>query len=170
MKQGLAIMILMFCSQAFAEPSIFGMEIGSMTESQLQSQYKVKPSGTNRYTQGNMYSVPVESIDFDGLKSLQITFSKEGTLLVVLTKLPKTKFDYINGMLKKKYTLVSETIPFVGNKEVVYRESETLILLLAPHLSSEMTMIYTNEALYNEVQRQRDAAERQTQKSEASQL
>ncbi|MBN3495723.1 hypothetical protein [Vibrio neptunius] len=170
MKQGLAIALLMICSQAFAEPSIFGMEIGSMTESQLQSQYKVEPLVTNRYTQGNMYSVPVESIDFDGLKSLEVTFSKEGTLLVVLAKLPQAKFDYINGMLKKKYTLVRETIPYVGNKEVVYRESETLIILLAPHLSSEMTMIYTNEALYNEVQRQRDAAERQTQKSEASQL
>jgi hypothetical protein len=160
----------MFCSQAFAEPSIFGMEIGSMTESQLQSQYKVEPSGTNRYTQGNMYSVPVESIDFDGLKSLQVIFSKEGTLLAVLAKLPQTKFDYINGLLKKKYTLVKSNIPFVGDKEVGYRESETLIILLAPHLSFEMTMIYTNEALFNDFQRQRDAEERQTQKSEASQL
>ncbi|WP_425628634.1 hypothetical protein [Vibrio neptunius] len=170
MKQGLAIALLMICSQAFAEPSIFGMEIGSMTESQLQSQYKVEPFGTNRYTQGNMYSVPVESIDFDGLKSLEVMFSKEGTLLAVLAKLPQTKFDYINGLLKKKYKLVQENIPYVGNKEVLYRESETLIFLDAPHLSSEMTMIYTNEAGHNDMVKQRDAAERQTQKSEASQL
>jgi hypothetical protein len=160
----------MFCSQAFAEPSIFGMEIGSMTESQLQSQYKVELLGTNHYTQGNMYSVPVESIDFDGLKSLQVTFSKDGTLLIVLTKLPKTKFDYINGMLKKKYTLVRETVPYVGNKYVVYLEGETLIFLDAPHLSFEMELIYINEALYNDMVKQRDEAESQTQKSEASQL
>lgn len=161
---------MLVSSSAFADPSIFGMEIGKMTESELQSTYNVSYAGINKYSNGNMYSIPAGSISFEGVKEVTTIFSEDGKLLAVLTTLPKNKFDYLKGILDGKYRLMSQQIPFVGNKKVTYRDGATEISLAAPHMSFDMSMNYIHDDLMQAFNRQSRAEARQKQQNEASQL
>ena len=70
-----------------------------MTEKDLKSAYSVNHAGTNKYSKGNMYSVPVSSINFEGLKEVTTIFSIDEKLVAVLTTLPKSKFNYLNKVI-----------------------------------------------------------------------
>lgn len=170
MKKGIALTLMLLSSSVFADPTIFSMELGKMTEKELKSKYNVNHTGTNKYSNGNMYSVPVSSISFDGLKKVTTIFSKDGKLVAVSTTWPKSKFDYLNKTLSDKYKLVSQQIPFVGNKKATYRDGATEILLDAPHMSFDMTMDYVNDDLMQAFNRQSQAESRQKKQKEAAQL
>lgn len=170
MKKGIALAISLFSSFAFADPTVFGMELGEMTENELKAKYNVSHTGTNKYSNGNMYSVPASSIDFQGLKEITAIFSTDEKLVAVLTTLPKNKFDYLNQALSGKYKLVSQQIPFVGNKSATYRDGSTEITLEAPHLSFDMSMNYINDDLMRAFKQQSEAEARQKKQNETSQL
>ena len=170
MKKGIALAISLFSSAVIADPTIFNMELGRTTESQLRSMYKVKHAGINKYSGGNMYSVPASAIKFDGLQEVTAIFDAKGVLIGVLTTLPKSKFDYLNQALSGKYKRVSQSIPFVGNKSVKYRDGGTEITLDAPHMSFEMSMNYIRDDLMQAFRKQSDEEGRQKQQSESSQL
>lgn len=170
MKKGIALAIALLSSSAFADPTIFGMELGAMTEKDLKAKYNVSHTGTNKYSSGNMYSIPVSSIDFQGLKEVTTIFSSDGKLVAVLTTLPKNKFDYLNQALSGKYKLVNQKVPFVGNKAATYRDGATEITLEAPHMSFDISMNYINDELMRAFKQQSEAEARQKQQNEASQL
>ncbi|MFT5759698.1 MAG: hypothetical protein ACI9LM_004465 [Alteromonadaceae bacterium] len=170
MKKGIALVLAMLSSSVLADPAIFGMELGEMTEKDLKSKYSVNHTGTNKYSNGNMYSVPVSSINFEGLKEVTTIFNTEGKLVAVLTSLPKNKFNYLNETLGGKYKLISQKIPFVGNKKATYRDGETEITLNAPHMGFDMSMNYVNDDLMQAFNRQSQAETRKKQQSESSQL
>ncbi|KKO47929.1 hypothetical protein VT06_14155 [Arsukibacterium sp. MJ3] len=170
MKKGIALALSLLSSAVFADPVIFGMELGKTTEEQFKTMYNATRSGTNKYSNGNMYSVPVSAINFEGLQDVTAIFGTDGKLLAVLTTLPKSKFEYLHGTLGKKYTLENQNIPFVGNKSASYRNGATKITLDAPHMSFEMSMNYIRDDLMKKFN-QESQAENQKQKStEASQL
>ncbi len=170
MKKGIALAISLISASAFADPTIFFFFLGKMTENQLKAKYNISHTGTNKYSSGNMYSVPTSSIDFQGLKEVTTIFSTNGKLVAVLTTLPKSKFDYLNQVLSSKYKLLNQQIPFVGNKSATYRDGATEITLEAPHMSFDMSMNYINDDLMRAYKQQSEAEARQKQKSEASQL
>ena len=62
---------------------------------------------------------------------------------MTLPKSVKPTFE----MLRKKYTLVSKQIPFVGDSSARFSQGASVILLDAPHLSFEMTLSYLSETL-----------------------
>lgn len=160
----------MWSSILFADPVIFGMELGKTTESEIKSSYAASYQGMNKYSQGNMYSIPTSKIDFDGLQEVTTVFNQKGELIAVLTTLPKSKFDYIKNALDGKYKRVSQKIPFVGNKSVTYRDGSTEIELNAPHMSFEMSMNYIQDELMTSFNRQSKAEEEQKRSRDASQL
>lgn len=170
MKKGIALALAMLSSSVFADPTIFGMELGKMTEKDLKAMYNVNHTGTNKYSNGNMYSVPVSSINFEGLKEVTTIFSTDGKLVAVLTSLPKSKFDYLNKALGGKYKLVSQKIPFVGDKKASYRDGATEITLDAPHMGFVMSMNYIRDDLMQAFNRQSQAEAQKKQQNEASQL
>lgn len=170
MKKGIALALAMLSSSVFADPTIFGMELGKMTEKDLKAMYNVNHTGTNKYSNGNMYSVPVSSINFEGLKEVTTIFSTDGKLVAVLTSLPKSKFDYLNKTLGGKYKLVSQKIPFVGDKKASYRDGATEITLDAPHMGFVMSMNYIRDDLMQAFDRQSQAEAQKKQQNEASQL
>lgn len=170
MKKGIALALAMLSSSIFADPAIFGMELGKMTEKDLKAMYNVNHTGINKYSNGNMYSVPVSSINFEGLKEVTTIFSTDGKLVAVLTSLPKSKFDYLNKTLGGKYKLVSQKIPFVGDKKASYRDGATEITLDAPHMGFVMSMNYIRDDLMQAFNRQSQAEAQKKQQNEASQL
>src|SRR5690554_4090514 len=148
MKNKLFVLVFLFVSHgALANPSVFGLSINKTSVEELKSEYSVKYSGVNKYSGGEMYDIPKGQIAFDGLNKVTTIFSKDGILLAVLAEFPKHKFDYLNSFLSNKYSLVSQKIPFVGNKSATYRDGQTEIELNAPHMSFEMSLNYIHEEL-----------------------
>ncbi|WP_201746220.1 hypothetical protein [Veronia nyctiphanis] len=145
MKKKVGLSLMLLSSSVFAIPTIFEMELGKMTEKELKSIYNVKHAGTNKYNNGNMYSIPVSSFNVEGLKEVTTVFNTDGKLVAVLSTLPQSKFDELNKSLSESYKLFIEKIPFMGNKKVVYRDGEREISLEAPFMSFEMSMNYIND-------------------------
>ena len=143
MKKEFIFATLLFSASAIADPTMFG---------------------------GNMYSIPVSSIDFEGLSEVATIFSADGKLVAVLATLPKDKFDYLNQVLSGKYKMINEQIPFVGNKSATYRDGGAEITLQAPHMSFEMSMNYINDDLMRALKQKSENEQRQKRQSEASQL
>lgn len=168
--KGMAFTVSLMSAHVFADPSIFGLELGKTTEQQLKAMYDVQPKGMNKYSSGNMYSVPESSIDFDGLQEVTTIFDRKGVLIAVLTNFPKSKFSYLNQAIGGKYKLIDQNIPFVGNKSVIYRDGATEISLDAPHMSFTMSMNYIRDDFMRTYNEQSEAEKRQKQASESSQL
>ncbi|AGH81187.1 hypothetical protein PCNPT3_06235 [Psychromonas sp. CNPT3] len=170
MNKIIALTLLLLSSSVFANTTIFGMELGVMSEKNLKSKYNVRHTGTNKYTNGNMYSIPVSSIKFSDLKEVIVIFSANGKLEAVLTTFPKNKFNYLNSSIGKKYKLISQRIPFVGNKKVTYRDGSIEITLEAPHMNFNMSMNYISDNFTQAFNRKSRAETREKQESESSQL
>lgn len=170
MRKGVALAILLFSSAALADPSVFKMELGKTTETQLKSMYQTHHKGVNKYSDGNMYSIPTSAINFDGLQEVTVIFDAKGVLVAVLTTLPKSKFEYLNQTLGGKYQRVSQNIPFVGNKSATYRDGGTEITLDAPHMSFDMSMNYIRDDFMRVFNERTESERRKKQQSEASQL
>ncbi|NAW67161.1 hypothetical protein, partial [Photobacterium halotolerans] len=125
----LIILLSVFHTPVFANPTIFGLTIGQTAESDLKAKYNVQQTGQNKYSMGNMYRISSQAISFEGLQNVTAIFNQSGKLVAVLTDFPKSKFDYLNQTVGKKYTLISQQIPFVGNKSATYRDGDTEITL-----------------------------------------
>jgi hypothetical protein len=147
MKKAIILGLSLISSIAIADPVVFGLRIGKTTESELKKLYKVSSTGTNKYSKGNMYSIPLSSIDFEGLQEVITIFDIDGTLAAVLTTLPKDKFNDVNGVLKAKYRLVNQVVPFLGDKFAKYRDGATEISIAAPHMSFDMSVNYIRDDL-----------------------
>lgn len=170
MKKSVALALAFFSSACIADPSVFGMELNKMTESELKAKYNIHYEGINKFSNGNSYSVPASSIDFQGLKEVTTIFDDKRILVAVLTTLPKKKFDYLFQALNGKYTLVNKKIPFVGNKTATYQDGSTEITLSAPHMSFNMSMNYITKDFMKTYTQITEAESHQKQQKETSQL
>lgn len=153
-----------------ADPAPFGMALGKMSVMEFTKQFKSEYKGVNKYSNGDMFDVPAESLNFDGLQSVTAIFDDHEKLVAVLTEFPKSRFSTLNSMMKSKYHLVRQNIPFVGDTSAVYRDGKTDITLDAPHMSFTMTVNYVNEHFqkaYDRIQTQEQQAKK---KRESNQL
>lgn len=170
MKKLLVSALAFISHSVLADPTVFNMELGKTSENEVKEMYSVVAAGKNYYSNGNFYNIPTHQIDFDGLKNVQVIFDNKGVLVAVLTNLHKSKFDYLNSILSKKYKLVKKEIPFVGNKLVKFRDGGTEIILDAPHLSFEMDMLYIRSDFFKKYQQKSTQDKNSKKNSEASQL
>lgn len=130
-------------SSAYADTSVFGMTLGKTTLDDFRKEYPsaVKKEVTE-LTDEVIYSVPVNELNFDGLKSDHFVFSQDNKLTAIILEIDKRRFDKIHALLSKKYNVSTKDIPFVGDKFVKYKSGEDVIGLNSPHLSFEMTLVY----------------------------
>ena len=85
MKYLFAILFIFGCLPTFAETTIFSLELGKTSEGEMKEKYRVSSLGINKWNNGNMYSIPTQSINFSGLNEVQVIFNKENILVGVLT-------------------------------------------------------------------------------------
>ncbi|PSU11802.1 hypothetical protein C9J03_11740 [Photobacterium gaetbulicola] len=170
MKKILFILLSLFSTSLLADPTVFGLTIGKTTISQLKNTYSVNYSGQNKYSLGDMYEIPRGQINFDGIGAVTAIFDSSNTLVAVLSEFPKSKFDYLNSAIAKKYTLMNKKIPFVGDKSATYQSGNTEITLSAPHMSFQMSMNYIHTDLLKAYNKQSKAEEKQKQEQESSML
>lgn len=166
----IALFTLLISNVALADPTVFGLTISKTKVEDLKNKYSVTYTGQNKFSNGDMYDIATGQIGFDGLNSCTVIFSKEGVLIAVLTGFPKSKFDYLKSSLSNKYQLVSQKIPFVGDKSAKYRDGNTEIDLNAPHMSFELTMNYIHTDLLRAFNNQSIIEQRAKEKKESSML
>ena len=153
-----------------ANPAPFGLQIGAATIDDVRQNYSAMRTGINRYSGGEMYELEVSRIAMEGLREATVIFSRDGTLLAVLTTLDKSRFDFLFAGLRSKYQLVSQDIPFVGSKRATFMDGNTVIELDAPHLSFQMTMNYIDEDLLRLFEYESTAERERQEASEIDQL
>ncbi|WP_022855671.1 hypothetical protein [Thermodesulfobacterium thermophilum] len=157
---------------ASGDPSPLGLTIGKATIADLKAKYSVKSKGINAYSRGEMYEVDTTNIDIEGLSSATAIFDERGILTAVIMEFPKTKFgefyyywDKIFKSLRSKYKLVKSQVPFVGNRYAEFVSGNSKIILDAPHLSFEMTLIYARKDFWQKV---KEAERMEKRKKEGS--
>ncbi|KOO04826.1 hypothetical protein [Vibrio nereis] len=166
----LLLSLLLMSNAVWANPTVFGLTIGETSVDQLKSKYTVNHTGTNKYSHGDMYNISRDQINFEGISDVTTVFDTSGKLVAVLTELPKNKFDYLHGVLGNKYQLVSQKVPFVGNKSATYKDGQTEITLNAPHMSFQLSMNYIHSDLMKAFNNQSKKEKQQKEQRESSML
>jgi hypothetical protein len=160
--------IALFLASAAATPVAYaanaaplGLEIGVATLAQVKAKVGAVTSlaeiGTNKFTDGVMLGGGGEGLDVDGLHKITFIFDKKDVLQGVVMTLDKN-FRPTFEELRKKYTVVSKQIPFVGDSRARFSQGSSFVVLDAPHLSFEMTLSYISGP-FDQAFKTRSAAE-----------
>jgi hypothetical protein len=167
----IAALTMSFVSScAYAEPSPFGITINKTTEEELKSKYRFTDEGENQYSRGRMYKIHPAQVEFEGLESLTVIFSKDNKALAVIANIGKNKYDKVLANLSSKYKLISKKDAFVGDKAATLVDDDTNIYLSAPHMSFSMRMSYIHKDLDTLYDKQSAEEEKQKNEKEAGNL
>lgn len=155
---------------AFAAPAPLGLELGKANVSEMKKKYTANYLGVNKYSQGEMYSLPASQINVSGVTKATAVFNKKQNLVAILLTMDKHRFDSIHNSLKSKYRVQSKNIPFVGNKKVVYKSGSTEVELSAPHMSFDMSLEYYQDEFINAYKRILQQEKQKEKQKEVSNL
>lgn len=151
-----------------ANPAPFGLEVGKINISEVKEKYKLIFKKTMHGY--DVYAISLSGIDFKGLKKATLFFTRDGTLSAMATELEKNRFDDILEMLKSKYYLEQERIPFVGDKFASFYEGDIKIIVDCPHISFQMFLVYSTAETINFFENQNKKNNQQKIERETSQL
>lgn len=169
MKRIIASLLFLAATTVFAEPAPFGLEIGKATIADAEKMYRIEKTVVSKYNFIS-YTVAVNQVNFDGLKELLLELNEKGVLKVVYAKLPQSQFKSLHDSLAKKYKVIAHENPVVGNSFAQYSSGTTVILLSAPHLNFDMTMVYIPKDILAVVDAEREAKDVAKKKAQEDQL
>lgn len=149
----------------------FGFAIGKANLSEVRESLKGRVSlggsGTNRYSNGPMFTAPGDGFDIEGLQQVLFVFDERGTLVALQMTLGKNGFEQVYQNLAEKYPLVRKDIPFVGSKYARFQQGDAVIELAAPHMSFETNVIYMTVGFERQIETVNREEKAQKQKREA---
>lgn len=170
MKHILASLLFLATITVFADPAPFGLEIGKASVADAEKMYSIEKSGNAEYHEGVVYKVAVNQVAFEGLKELTLVFNEKNVLEAVIATLPNSQFESLHESLSKKYKVIGEKNPYVGDKQMDYVNGSTRISLTAKHLSFNMNMIYMHKDLLSALIAQEKEEEASKKKSQEDKL
>ncbi|WP_323086754.1 hypothetical protein, partial [Providencia alcalifaciens] len=88
----------------------------------------------------------------DEIKKADVSFDGE-TLKGVWLTLPKDNFGFFYEILRSKYPLDDESIPFVGDKYAIFKKDNILIWIQAKHMSFDMSVVYMDKKFKEKLDR-----------------
>lgn len=136
----------MLQASVYADTSAFGITLGKTTLDEFRKEYpSAVKEGISDWTDGEIFSVPVNDLNFEGVKGDYVIFTRDGKATAITIDIDKERFNAIHEMLTKKYKVSKKDIPFVGNKFVRYKNGDDVIELNAPHLSFKMNLLYAEK-------------------------
>lgn len=111
---------------------------------------------------GKVIKTTGEDIEAEPIKDIYFVFDPNDQLIAIQFILPKNSrtkhspgfgagFNFMYGLLKPDYKLVSKRIPFVGNTYAKFKRNNSYILVDAPHLSHDVTVSYWLDGYQNVV-------------------
>lgn len=165
-----ALSICLLSSFVYAEPSPFGITIKTTTAEELKEKYSVKEMGVNTYSNGKVYDISPEQVEFEGLESLRVIFSEDNKALGIFSVINKDKYNQLFNMLSLKYKLVSKKDAFVGDQSAVFIDGKTKITLVSPHLSFTLNVNYVHKDLNDAFDKISSEEKKQKSEKEAAKL
>lgn len=128
-------------------------------------------NATSNITNGIFASCPAKSFEFNGLVGNVIfIFDDKKTLDAASLTMRKDIFDSIITSLKAKYKLVKHQRPFVGNAYAKFVKNQVNIAVDAPHMSFEMSVIYSTESFDKRLVQMQQDEQQQKKKRQQDQL
>ncbi|HHR5860552.1 TPA: hypothetical protein ACS70L_003320 [Providencia alcalifaciens] len=124
---------------SYSEVNVIGLTINQDTKRTVSEKYTIK----NNESQWRWDLIPSEIL-IDEIKKADISFDGE-TLKGVWLTLPKDKFGFFYEILRSKYPLDDESIPFVGDKYAIFEKDNVLIWIQAKHMSFDMSVVYMDK-------------------------
>jgi len=103
------LLTALWAAAAWAEPAPFGLELRKTTLKEVKRRFHLKYTGTSPKYGWSYYDIDkwdLRKLNFEGLKGIELTFSKKGELLSVRCFFVSVKTKEIFEMLKEKYRLV----------------------------------------------------------------
>ena len=177
MKKFVLPLLAVLSIPAFADPTVFKMELGKTTEQEVKEMYSLQQDGINSYSDGNQYYINHREIDFDGLKATLVIFDKQGVLVGVLSTLQEVDpmkhgtFSRLYDILNSKYKLVKKERPFVGDQFAKFKDGKTEITLNAPHMGHfEVRLDYIRSELLENYKKRSTKDKEAKAKNDASAL
>lgn len=163
--------LLLVPAIAIADPSPFGLEIGKATIKDVKQKYSAKSEGFSNISNGEVYSLDVSEISFEGLQSVLVVFSEDDRLLSVQCKLSQSKFNYLFDILKDKYLLIDANINDKSDKIYAnFKDGDTEILLFTSRYDFQMDMSYSHKDFNREVRKYLKKEKQEKEKREVPQL
>ena len=139
-------MIMGFSIAVFADVTALGFTLGKTNYKTVSEQApSLKDIGINKYSQGKMLKGMSHRFKIQGLKETLFIFDKQEKLALMMMTFNKNQFNSVVGYLKSKYPLKTKRMPFVGNKNVTFKKDGINIEVNAPHMSFDMTVVYSTD-------------------------
>lgn len=144
--------LLVFAVEAFARNvAPLGLEVGvvdlSAVKKALGGQTGLYYVGVNKWTGGPMLKSNGDGLDVEGVEEIVFIFGKDNRLDGVVMTVGKYRLNEVAAVLRKKYKVVRENIPFVGDAFATYRQGDSVVRIVAPHLSFSMEVQYLSNRL-----------------------
>lgn len=148
-----------------------GLEVGVVdfdaVKQRIGSQTRLLDEGINKWSGGPMLKSDGAGLDIDGLEEILFIFGQDKKLDGVVMTLSKSRLREVTGALRKKYRLVRENIPFVGDATAIYRQGDSTVRVFAPHLSFSMEVQYLTHRLLTAFEKNSAAEEADRRRKQA---
>jgi hypothetical protein len=146
---------------AVAGPQVLGFEVGVSTVTQVKqallSKGSVADNGMNKWSGGPMFTTDGSLYNIEGISNVLYIFDNQQKLAGVILTMGKNHFDPVFDVLAKKYPVVSQERPFVGNHYARFKAPDAIVEVVAPHMSFDMEVRYLRNDLLNRFTSQSNA-------------
>jgi hypothetical protein len=152
------ILLTLIASPVSAEePKPLGVPLGAPL-AEVRSALGGRPfrdNGINQYSSGPMYMIDGQGLGVEDLQSVLLIFDANSRLAALRMTMAgggieKKTFDRVLGYLKSQYKITELITPPVGNKSASFESGNVRIFLDAPHMSFQVTAIYTTRDFWRE--------------------
>ncbi len=159
------IIVIFFCLSFYslANVDVIGITINKDSREDVYNKYQVVSENNNKLILNPM------DVKLDGVIDIMVAL-KDNKVKAVLLKLEKNRFDYFYEILKSKYKLVEEEIPYVGDRYALFDKDGVGIFLDSRHLSSEIFLSYMDKEYKNEIIKKKREQDKNKMERDANQL
>lgn len=144
----LGLAALTLSAVALAENAApFGFELGVATMSQVKTGMQgASVDGLNEHTRGPM--LRTTSTGVDGVHEVVFIFTPDNVLVGALVTMNKDPVSAVKT-LQKKYKMTSNRVDsFMNNGNAEFVKGDSVIQLVAPHLSFQQHILYATKGMY----------------------
>lgn len=152
----IAALYLILSAYVNADTTAFNLTLNTTTETELLQKFpNAELIGTSSYSEGKVYSLPINNFDLTGLTDVKAILDEKNILVCITAGIStannRNRFSEIKKGLDKKYKLVKSKIPFVGDKYAEYKSGDVLIFAEELHMGGfKIGLVYTTTQFHNQ--------------------
>lgn len=159
------VIIIFFCFSFYslASVDVIGITINKDDKADVYHKYEIVSEENNKLI------LNPKDVQLDGVIDVMVALKDDKVKAVLLT-LEKNRFDYFYKILKSKYKLVEEEIPYVGDRYALFDKDGIGIFLDSRHLSSNVFLSYMDKEYKNEIIKKKREQDKNKMEHDVNQL